>query len=159
MLPVLGVAERDNTVKRLTPPGAWGVKPPTLGVLNRDIAQAVGLLSVQSYRFPGRVLFDWVQRGWPAACSWRAPMSESTRKVVVTGGAGFIGSSLTEALLAEGAEVHVIDNLATGRLENLQHLSSEARLAVHELDVNERERTRSIFRGAREVYHLSLIHI
>ena len=33
-------------------------------------------------------------------------MSESTRKVVVTGGAGFIGSSLTEALLAEGAEVH-----------------------------------------------------
>ena len=84
-------------------------------------------------------------------------MSESTRKVVVTGGAGFIGSSLTEALLAEGAEVHVIDNLATGRLENLQHLSSEARLAVHELDVNERERTRGIFRGAREVYHLAAL--
>jgi UDP-glucose 4-epimerase len=84
-------------------------------------------------------------------------MSESTRKVVVTGGAGFIGSSLTEALVAEGAEVHVIDNLATGRLENLSHLSSESRLAVHELDVNDLDRTRAVFRGAREVYHLAAL--
>jgi UDP-glucose 4-epimerase len=84
-------------------------------------------------------------------------MSESTRKVVVTGGAGFIGSSLTEALVAEGAEVHVIDNLATGRLENLQHLAGSANLSVHELDVNDLGRTRPIFRGAREVYHLAAL--
>jgi UDP-glucose 4-epimerase len=84
-------------------------------------------------------------------------MSQTSRKVVVTGGAGFIGSSLTEALIAEGAEVHVIDNLATGRLENLSHLSRERRLAVHQHDVGELDRTREVFRGASEVYHLAAL--
>jgi UDP-glucose 4-epimerase len=40
-------------------------------------------------------------------------------RAVVTGGAGFIGSHLAEALLARGDEVHVLDNLATGRRENV----------------------------------------
>src|ERR671934_1699797 len=40
-------------------------------------------------------------------------------RVVVTGGAGFIGSHVVEALLARGDEVHVLDNLATGRRENV----------------------------------------
>ena len=41
-------------------------------------------------------------------------------KILVTGGAGFIGSHLSEALLARGDEVWVIDNLSTGRLENVE---------------------------------------
>jgi UDP-glucose 4-epimerase len=41
-------------------------------------------------------------------------------KAVVTGGAGFIGSHVVDALLAEGFEVHVVDNCSTGRLENLE---------------------------------------
>ncbi len=40
-------------------------------------------------------------------------------RVVVTGGAGFIGSHLADALVARGDEVHVVDNLATGRREQV----------------------------------------
>ena len=41
-------------------------------------------------------------------------------KILITGGAGFIGSHLAERLLQEGNEVYVIDNLSTGRLENIE---------------------------------------
>ena len=43
-------------------------------------------------------------------------------RILITGGAGFIGSHLAEALLERGHEVTVIDNLSTGRFENVQHL-------------------------------------
>jgi FlaA1/EpsC-like NDP-sugar epimerase len=41
-------------------------------------------------------------------------------KVVITGGAGFIGSHIVEHWLNEGAEVHVIDNLRTGKISNIE---------------------------------------
>jgi nucleoside-diphosphate-sugar epimerase len=43
-------------------------------------------------------------------------------KVLITGGAGFVGSHLAEALLARGDEVHAIDNLSTGSIDNIEHL-------------------------------------
>ena len=43
-------------------------------------------------------------------------------KILITGGAGFIGSHLAEALLHAGQHVTIIDNLSTGRLDNIQHL-------------------------------------
>ncbi len=46
---------------------------------------------------------------------------------VVTGGAGFIGSALVRALLANGKSVHVIDNLSTGKLENLEEVAGTSR--------------------------------
>lgn len=45
-------------------------------------------------------------------------------RVLITGGAGFIGSHLTEELLSRGHEVTILDNLSTGRLENIAHLKS-----------------------------------
>jgi len=60
-------------------------------------------------------------------------MSEA--KILVTGAAGFLGSHLCDALLAEGHRVLGVDNFATGRLENLTHLKSEPRFRFEELDI------------------------
>ena len=71
-------------------------------------------------------------------------------RAVVTGGAGFIGSHVVDALLARGDEVHVVDNLATGKRERVP---SEA--ALHERDI--REPLDELFQELRPeaVYHLA----
>jgi dTDP-glucose 4,6-dehydratase len=59
------------------------------------------------------------------------------RRALVTGGAGFLGSHLCDALLAEGYSVIAVDNLLTGNLANLSHLSHEAAFEFRNVDVNE----------------------
>ena len=59
----------------------------------------------------------------------------SKKTALVTGGAGFIGSHLIDALLAEGASVVCLDSLLTGRARNLAHLERESRFDFVEADV------------------------
>jgi len=59
------------------------------------------------------------------------------QRAVVTGGAGFLGSRLCDALLVQGWSVVVVDNLITGRLANLEHLRQEPRFEFVEKDICE----------------------
>ena len=61
----------------------------------------------------------------------------SARRVLVTGGAGFLGSHLCDALLAQGNSVIAVDNLLTGLTHNLDHLRRENRFEFRQLDVSE----------------------
>ncbi|MBI3628103.1 MAG: GDP-mannose 4,6-dehydratase [Candidatus Rokubacteria bacterium] len=76
-------------------------------------------------------------------------------KALVTGGAGFIGSHLTETLLAEGHEVMVIDDLSTGRVENLGAVVGSPRLLTHWGSILEDERLQEFVDEAQVVYHLA----
>jgi dTDP-glucose 4,6-dehydratase len=58
-------------------------------------------------------------------------------RVIVTGGAGFLGSHLCDALLAEGNAVVAVDNLLTGNAANLEHLRHEARFELRRVDICE----------------------
>ena len=77
-------------------------------------------------------------------------------RVLVTGGAGFIGSNLVDALIARGDEVQVLDDLSTGREENLQDaLAAGAR--VHRASVTDADAVDAAFAAARPdaVLHLA----
>ncbi len=74
---------------------------------------------------------------------------------VVTGGAGFIGSTLVRQLLASGGRVHVIDNLATGNLDNLEDVADS--ITVHEYDIRDYQRIAPVIAGARRVFHLAAL--
>ncbi len=73
-------------------------------------------------------------------------------KVVVTGGAGFIGSNLTRALVQKGYDVHVIDNLIGGRREAVDRAA-----VLHELDIRALADIEPVFAGATYVFHLAAL--
>ena len=76
---------------------------------------------------------------------------------IVTGGAGFIGSHLAEALLTSGRSVLVIDNFAAGRPENLASFRDHPQLRVVEADVRDGNAMDSLFHGAERLFHLAAL--
>src|SRR5690349_23701428 len=92
-------------------------------------------------------------RGTGPTCFWQA---DRALDCVVTGGAGFIGSNLVDALVARGDRVTVIDNLETGKRENLANaMDSGATLEV--VDVRDAGAVMAVFEALRPraVFHLA----
>jgi UDP-glucose 4-epimerase len=75
--------------------------------------------------------------------------------ILVTGGAGFIGSHLVERLLADGKSVTVIDDCSTGRLENLRSVQSHPRLKVIVAKISQCPQLEAEAAAAAAVYHLA----
>ena len=76
---------------------------------------------------------------------------------LVTGGAGFIGSHLVEALLASGRRVLVIDDLSTGDAANLQNVQGHPNLQLVVDSISNKNRLAELVRQADEVYHLAAV--
>ena len=74
---------------------------------------------------------------------------------VVTGGAGFIGSHLVEALLARGDRVSVVDDESTGTIDNLAAVLNHPRLSYTQGTVADEELVSRLVADADEVYHLA----
>jgi UDP-glucose 4-epimerase len=74
---------------------------------------------------------------------------------LVTGGAGFIGSHLVDALLAEGYAVRVLDDLSSGKLENVAHVRD--RIEFQKGDIVSRDDVRKAVAGCKYVFHLAAL--
>jgi len=80
------------------------------------------------------------------------------KRVLVTGGASFIGSTLVDALHARGAKIRVVDNLSSGKLENLRsHLEQET-VEFREADLLDPRVAREAVEGMQSIFHLAADH-
>lgn len=69
-------------------------------------------------------------------------------KIIVTGGAGFIGSHIVDALVLEGYEVHIIDNMSAGKEENIN-----PKAIFHKVDIRDKETLIPLFKDIKYVFH------
>jgi UDP-glucose 4-epimerase len=76
-------------------------------------------------------------------------------RYLITGGAGFIGSHLTERLLDRGDRVVLLDNLSTGSMENIRHLKSSERMEYHLDNIENRQLVAELVDDADVVVHLA----
>ncbi len=76
---------------------------------------------------------------------------------LVTGGAGFIGSHLAEALLAAGRRVVVLDDLSSGRLDNISRLQGDQRFRLVKADAAELAAVEAAAAGCRVIFHLAAV--
>ncbi len=82
-------------------------------------------------------------------------MHKKIEKALVTGGAGFIGSNLVDALLREGAAVKVLDNLSTGRSENLEHVKGQ--IEFKQGDIRDFDTVQAMCDGCDVVFHQAAV--
>jgi UDP-glucose 4-epimerase len=80
------------------------------------------------------------------------------KRILVTGGAGFIGSELVTQLAAQQHEVIAVDNLVNGKRANLAHLSAD-QVRLAEVDIRDRETMAELIRGVDIVFHLACLGV
>ncbi|MFN0140753.1 MAG: GDP-mannose 4,6-dehydratase [Pyrinomonadaceae bacterium] len=76
-------------------------------------------------------------------------------KILITGGAGFVGSHLADKLIAEGHEITVIDDLSTGRYSNVEHLEENSNFKLIIDTVLNADLMEELIRDADRVYHMA----
>ena len=90
--------------------------------------------------------------------SWNIPVITTEgaiwkhKKVLVTGGASFIGSHLVDALVERGADVSIVDDLTSGRLSNIEGHLKNKRVSFMEADLREPGVTREAMKGTQIVF-------
>jgi nucleoside-diphosphate-sugar epimerase len=82
-------------------------------------------------------------------------MNKAIKRVLVTGGAGFIGSHLVDALIEDGCEVAVIDNLSTGKKNNLAHVKDK--IVFCEGDIRDLDTLKEMAQGCRVIFHQAAV--
>ena len=85
-------------------------------------------------------------------------MDWTKQRVLVTGGASFIGSHLVKSLVEAGARVRAVDDLSAGRMENIQHLVGEGPVEFVQADLREPGVARDATAGIDVVFHLAADH-
>lgn len=80
------------------------------------------------------------------------------KKVLVTGGASFIGSHLVDKLVELGARVRVADNLSSGKIENIKEHLKNKRIEFYEADLKDPYLTKKVIKGQEFVFHLAGDH-
>ena len=85
-------------------------------------------------------------------------MNLNGKRILVTGGASFIGSHLTDALVDKGAKVRVVDNLSSGRLANIQSHIESGQVDFVEADLTEPGIAEKVVDGTQIVFHLAADH-
>jgi UDP-glucose 4-epimerase len=78
-------------------------------------------------------------------------------RILVTGGAGFIGSHLIDKLVRKGFEVTVLDNFSTGRIENIKHHLEKEKFRFIESDIRDRNDVEEALEGMDAIFHLAAI--
>jgi UDP-glucose 4-epimerase len=85
----------------------------------------------------------------------KQPPTTSRQRALITGGAGFIGSHLSEALLEQGWIVSVIDNLSTGRAENIRHLVGQPNYTFVDGSITDESRLSPLVAECDVLFHLA----